>query len=619
MQIIIDVYDAAGTLQGTVGNVVRASVTRALDGAGSWSATVPARDDTARRLLVNEARIRLRVDQYGAGLREVARGIVREVQYEAGTEGYSLAVGGPDNLDELKRINVKFDREYDDVSVAEIVADLVGLVPGWSSVCEITQTYTGRFDGVTVLKALQSLAEYQGAHLRLYPDEPGNVLEFGFFGEERGPRLVNSEGVANLGDGVELISNLRKTSHTAAVANRLFALGAGENVDAAIDLDGTTRTDPPVQSVEANGRTLYYIEDAASIQQYGLIEHIGQFTEIGPIENVDALTVRAKDALHDAAAAWLERHAVEQTQYSVNVPGTRVSLSPGDRVRVDYIDQVAQGSREIEILRVDEALWCMRLTEQFGASGSNMGLELSNTDRHATSSARVVVGALEQIRLQGMTVRPSFNHYTYGPEQVQVDGSTPGTVQLIVNDKTYQIEAVTLRVRTRPFVSNITGSAAGGDHRHLVAELSGLGNLGANLTNDYYGYNFAALEEMPDTPTSEDLALIFVRSLSSEGYPRDLYTYDASGDHTHDPVYGIFEDDQRPAGMTITVNGETVATGLGEDDADLDETIDITDEVRDKAGGFRAVHDVVITPSSGRGEVLVTFDVYELITPFRAG
>lgn len=608
MQIRVDVYSADGVKQGEgpITTVTRASVTRLLDGAGSVSINLPAHDARGVGLLVNEARVRIYCDQFNRGLREVGRGIIRKVGYQASESGWEMTASGPDVLDELKRWSTNYNRAYVDMPVREIVADLISLVPGWSVECDVTTRYSGRFDAVSVLKAIQALVEKFGLHLRVKLGVDTNVLEVGAFGESAGLRLVNPKGMPQgfyANDQVAAIQSIQEQAVSEAVANRLYGLGAGANVDSALTLAMATRTDPPVMSKVVNGRVVYYLEDAQSIALYGVIEKDGQFKDVGPLENSDTFEQYAADALHDVMTTWLARYAVAQHTYGATVRKAVRSLSQGDKVTVDYIDTVEQAGAIIPIKRIVGDFWLMKVSENFSVEGVTQELQLSDIDRYQDSAGKVVLGRLESIELAGTTIQPSVNHYTYGPEQVELDNGVSATVQLIVTDAVSAIDRVLMRVRTRPFTSTMRGAAAGGDHRHLLATYAGSTSTTPPFL--YSEYTFAA--------ASGGGSKTFRVGSSSD----DIWTQGASGTHVHDPEYGIYKDTQRPVNLTITVNGQVVISGIGTNGADLDVTIPITEQVRDKSGGFRAVHDVGISCASGQGEVVVSFDVVEQITPFR--
>ena len=326
MKVRVDVYDPSGQKvgEGPIFSATRVSVTRLLDGAGSVSIDVPAHDRRAAALLVAEARVRIYVEEMGRGLREAGRGIIRKTGYGAAPDGWVMTASGPDMLDELKRRSTNINRVYVNEPVSAIVEDLISLVPGWSVECDIETRYSGRFDAVSVLKALQALVEKFGLHLRQKLDVEGNVLQIGAFGEDAGLRLVNPERIPREFYGNEQVAalqNFKDMGSSEAVANRLFGLGAGQNVDAALTLARATRTDPPVQSRVVNGRTVYYLENADSIAQYGVIEKDGQFKDVAPLENAESFEEFAANALHDVMTAWLARYAWEHHSYSCTARG----------------------------------------------------------------------------------------------------------------------------------------------------------------------------------------------------------------------------------------------------------------------------------------------------------
>lgn len=609
MRLWADVTNAAGVKQGDgpVLHVTSASVTRRLDGAGTIQLEVPGSDVRAVGLLTNEARVRVYVEQMGA-VREIGRGIVRQVTISEGASGERLSVDAIDTLDELKRRTVKYNRRYSNQTVAAVVSDLVSLVPGWLADCGEAATISARFDGISVLKALQTVAELQGLHVRL---GDGNTVEVGAFGEANGLTLVRVEGGAGqmLTADVALIESMQISSSSEAVANRISVVGAGANADSAFSLAKCTRTPLIVETV--NGRLVYLLEDTDSVARYGVIERDVQIKEIAPLSNTEVDEQRAANALYDAAAAWLRRNSTAVDTYRLVARGVQQTVRPGDKVRVMATGRVEQAGGGGAVYRqIDELLWVLSVTERVNLDGIVVEMDVANADRYEADAARVVIGGLEQIQLQGVAIQPTINHYTYGPEQVQMNSSNPALVQLTVTDACFSIDRVLMRVRTQPFVSTTTAAAAGGNHRHLMFYDFGASGVSGGNFRQYGAFD-------------SGLTAITVRFENQVGGPpynsAHLYTYDASGDHTHAVTYGIYKDGSRPASMTITVNGVTVASGVGSSGADFDATYDVTDAIRNKAGGFRTVHDVVVSCASGQGEVLVGFDVYETITPFRFG
>jgi hypothetical protein len=631
-----EVYDAAGNRLGAgpIRTLTQLSITRALDGAGSFDFTVPAHDPRVAELLQPERRVRFYRDQ-GSTIREVGRGIIRKLNYTASASGWQITVSGTDALDELKRRSVLLNRAYNNTTVAAVVSDLVGLVGGWSALSSVATLLSARFDAVSVLKALQEVIKLQGLHLRL---TSGNTVEVGALGSSSGLILLTAQqitaGMTN-NPQVAFIERLQETQASQEIINRLYVLGAGANVDSAFTLTASTRTTPyPIHSTTVNGRTLLYIEDTASVAAYGVCERVGQFREIAPLTNGTTDTARAANALYDAAAAWLARYSQPQTSYSVSVPSSPLIPLPGDKLRLMYHDPIPREDGSVAPPRnIDAEFWVLRVTEQLGATSQKLTLEISTVDRYEASIAKTVIGSLDQLRVQNMLVQPTITHFQAGPEQVNIDPANAGKVQLILTDATFSVDRVLMRVRTQPFTSTAksaqsvtsasgggTTSSAGGNHRHLMFKSTGV--TGSAATFNYRFYTAARANG------NQDLSAYLYQSPDSS----DVYTYDSSGEHTHDNpnhthdippaplAYGIYKDNQRPADITITVNGINVTPSpIGTTGDDLDTTLNITEAIINKAGGFRTAHDVGLTCGAGQGEVLVTFDVYETITPFRFG
>lgn len=601
MRIWADIFDASGNRLGSgpVTTITSATVNRMLDGAGQISFSVPDTDQNAKTLLTNERRFVLWVED-GAGIREMGRGIIRNLTSNYGDGGWVLNVSGLDTLNELQRVNVLFNKSYNNQALNTIVSDLVALATGWTVTCSVTTATSARFDGVSVLKALQSLCEQQGIHLRL--GASGKTIEVGAFGTLSTLRVQNVQHLNADVTGVAPIESLRLSSSTEAVANKIYPIGAGQNVDSALTLRLSTRTTPyTINNATVNGRTVYYLQDATSISAIGEIVKVLEFKEQVSLGNNDTDEIRAANALYDWASAWLQRNSSAQDSYSVTVRNPRQTIRPGDKIRTIYKGRVETADGVYTYRDLDAELWVVEADERVDVDGITLRLTLSNVDKRETDTATLVVNQLERVNVVTRNVQPTFGHYTYGPEQVFMSNSVSGKVQLIITDAVSAIDRVYMRIRTQPFNSTVTTSAAGGDHRHKVASY----DSGASASTER-AYQVAA-----DTSGFSSYVI------QIKGPAFDWFTKDASGSHTHGMTYGIYKDSSRPAGMSITVNGTSVGTGLGTTGADLDTTIDITDAVKNKVGGFRAIHDVVITAATNpsQGEVLVSFDVNAYFLP----
>jgi hypothetical protein len=90
----------------------------------------------------------------------------------------------------------------------------------------------------------------------------------------------------------------------------------------------------------------------------------------------------------------------------------------------------------------------------------------------------------------------------------------------------------------------------------------------------------------------------------------DIYTYGAAGEQE----YGIYKDTDYPDNVDIDVNGTQVANNLDSGGTGLTNySIDITDEIVNKVGGFRADHTITVSCGGGQGEVRIQIIVQDAI------
>lgn len=420
MRILVDVFSGNARLGGgPLMGALQVTVKRALDGAGSVTLNFAASDGDARNLLQNERQVRLRVEEedYGGSLqlRELARGVVRTRNVTATESEFAFVADGPDDLDALTRRSVRLNRQYGTttapVALSAIAADLIGLVPEWSVVFEAGVGDTlqvARFAGVTVLKALLRLVEELGLHLRPFAGAP-NVVEIGAFGSQTRVMVTNVESLtreAHSNRSIILVDKMEEGESSHDVRNRIFPIGAGEG-QAALTLRDSTRITPyTIKSLlESDGATVYYLEDAASIAQYGVIEKANlTFKEIAPIANSATAKRLAANALYDAAAAWLKRNSVAQKTYKVNGVKLRERLNPGDKIRVAYKGQVWRDNTPVNVLDVDDWFWLLSVAETVSDSGVTASLEIGVIDRIVKDDVGALVEAVEKTEVRNVAI-----------------------------------------------------------------------------------------------------------------------------------------------------------------------------------------------------------------------
>lgn len=611
MRLIATVYDPTGTTKlGIVTTLENASATRKLDVSGTWSANFPP-EENALTLLQPRRIVVLTYQRDEETPREIGRGMIGDDNVIINPTRTSCNAGGSDPLEFLMRLTVKSNRQYANAAVTTIVQDLISIVPGWMAVCDddiAGLTSSARFDAATVMKSVLQVVEENDFHLRAGANP--YTVEFGHFGDFNGIYAVGGMGSVPVemtsNNNIVLIKSIsrNRSSKGSDFFNRLYVFGAGQNIDAALTLQSSTRGAPTypytVQSVTENGRTLYYLEDAASVAAYGVVEAFGQYKEIAPLSTDSGDLINAANALYDAAARDLRLHKDVVESYKISLGKAMVTIDPGDKIHVAHKGYSEQGDgHQLVWLNVNSPMWVMSVTENVGADGLTTDVEVATLDRLALTQNSFIVGSLETLMVNGVKVQPSINHYNYGPEQREIDNANNATVQLIITDACLKLDRVLVRVRTQPFTSTAKSAA----HRHLVAQYLGPTTF-TGAPAAWAPYTFGA--DLSGTPVVQSFP-------ASAG---DIYTYGAGGIQQ----YGIYKDTVTPAALTITVNGTDVtdaAAAAATTSTNLDTTIDITDAVRNRAGGFQGVHDILISCASGQGELVISFDVHEEILPFR--
>lgn len=612
MRIWADVLDAAGNKlgEGPITSVISARVTRKLDGAGSVSITVPGTDSRAVDLLQNERRL-IVYGNLGGSKREIGRGIVKSRSIQENESGWRLQAEGPDTLHELKLKNTLLAREYDLDTIEDVIDDLAGLASWTADVDSGLGTMYARFDGASVLKALQSIAGQNGLHFRF---KSGTELEFGALGVDSGLRIIHkNQAPAELytNDDVALIERLRVSYESEAVANWLLPIGAGEG-EAALTLERSTRTSPhTIQSMTGpDGRTLYYLKDTASITTYGQIEKVGTFKDISPLSNSDTDIENAANALYDAAVAWLERHKDQQVAYSVTVKKAwATTIKPGDKIHVSYHGFVYRDGEKADYVDIDGDYWVMAATENIGHTQA-VSLTLASVDRHELDNAQVVIGRLEAIELRNLKVQthPSQATYTYVR---QMDDSHDADIPVLITDAVTYLHRCQVRLVTRPF-RTLAQSAAEYDLTH--AHLIGLQSSAPAGTQDVW-INTNWKTSLSDAGISIKTKLTIDSAGSISG--RNPYVNWLPLPHEHDIDYGINDDTEYPDTLRIKINGVDRTTALGgpwgSGGSAVDVTLDITEYLNEASGGLRQEHTVKLFCDDGQGEVEAVVELFQTV------
>lgn len=404
MRLWVDVLSAAGERlgPGPVVDAQTATVQRVLDGVGSWSLSLPAGERRHLELLVEGNHVAIWGEQNGA-VRMLGGGQIEEVTLRSATDGAVMMVKGPDRLAELKHASTLLGRQYSDALIADVASELAGLA-GWTASVESgLGTTTLRFDGESALKALQTMIETHGLHLRLGEGE--RVVEIGKFGTNSGLRLIQRRSLGiDVYDNphVTLIEKITVSRDESEIINWLLPLGAKE--EPRVTLEQSTRSGPyAIQSMTGpGGATLYYLADAASAARYGVRQAVRVYDRVKAASAAPADMVAAANTLYDAAASDLARAGQRQESYDLTLVGVKQTIRPGDLVRVVYQGAVERDGERVAWLDTDDLYWVVEVSETWGSEGHTVRVSVSNVDRVAEDAAQTVARTVAKVRAMGV-------------------------------------------------------------------------------------------------------------------------------------------------------------------------------------------------------------------------
>ena len=435
-----EVYTPDGSKLGIV-NLSAFSITHRLDAAGEINLQAATTDPNTEWLsLWREVRLYWEHPQRGATV--AGHGILLQksavTPETTGWDGLNL-------LEELRRANTLQGLIYDDIPVSVAIRDLLQRASGWSAAIDAGLPNTSRrFDGQTVLQALLTLTQGVGVHLRWHGDRR---IDVGAFGSDSGVRLTNLPVPAVevwFNSRVAIIDPPQVTYSGYDIANWMVPLWG--NGDAVLSLQHTTRTTPyTVHSTTANGRTIYYICADDSIAEYGEIQRVLCMPD-APYAGSSDKIINCANVLYDWAAAQLQRQKQPQTTYRVTGLKLDREVSPGDRVRLVYRGLVTRASGYPDYwLDIDEDVWVLAITRNYGADGLRFDLEISTLDYQSPDAVSLLADTVMDTQIAGIQPRlTSTLNRTAGT--AAVSPGSPGEMTFAIADATVYLGYSTLKV-----------------------------------------------------------------------------------------------------------------------------------------------------------------------------
>lgn len=623
MRVWARIDNASGTLTGAnwLWRINNLSVTRALDGAGRISFGVPGTDVNANNLLQEERRVAIYLHD-GNVKRQLARGVIKKLGARSvGGSLWERTVECEDELTLLKNISTLFGRTFSATQImgggSSVVETLVGLVSGWSATGTVSDVITARFDGENVLKALQRIARDTGNHLRL--NATSKQLEFGAFGSDSGITLMGAGRITRgllANDSVGIITSMTLQSESGVLFNRIYpfmnsmgeAVAGLEYSDRSIsggyDYDRESVTGP-------NGQELYYIEDSASIAQYGLIEKFGFYREVAPLSNSAAALLIAGNSIYDSSAVQLTRYSQPQKTYRVSVKKVG-TIQPGDVIHIHYRGAIMNRAGElVDFRNINDDFWVLSVTERFGADGITTELEVSNIDARQKDIAEVILGKIEALEIGNTRVQRYFSRDIF-KDKFEMDSTHNADFTIDLTDAVQDKVRIQLTLKTQPFrttASSVVPDSELTESSETDVQIASMLIPSADVDTGFYWRTFL----FTDGTSTYNLRLQ-VQNASDNV----IFKGNDPG-HTHvipdiTLNYGIVDDTTYPANVTIYVNGAdrtediTGSATLDAGGAGIDTTWDITDVVN-----LAQENTISIRCASGQGLARIEVEEYLII------
>lgn len=477
----------------------------------------------------------------------------------------------------------------------------------------LTHVYAG-FDGESVLNALTRISEKIGEHWRLGAGREiewlGGAESFAASGVRAVQHVNNPVAVETL-ETIAVITSVEEISDAADLISRIIPRGAG-NGGVALTLSAVTDSAPVGYTLNA---TANYLKRDASETEYGLIERVLDFKDIGPLSNTTADVQAAANMLLQASVEHLRRYGVPQKFYRLDLANVSQLLKPGTTLRAVF-RKIENGTVQFDL---DDTFIILSVDKQISAEGAHTSsVMISTIDRLPVSDS-------EYLARQSMQARVLSAHQQLGasvdtfPYRDEMDNSHGASLRFWLGDEYTSISRAVVRFRIQPLRSTVK-SVAGSSTTTSSGGGSTSGSGGASSqTSDAGPHNHRITIYNPQSGNP----VYFDGSFLTSSRPTDIVTTQSESpshshsvsipshthstpDHTHSLTpnitmqYGIFEESGASTlvltDLIIKLNGgadlRTTVTDIGNGWYELD----ITD----------ALTDAVFRPSQENNEIAIT-------------
>lgn len=388
------------------------TTTTSLDEIGVFTFSVPVADP---RSFTMEQKKRVVIEWFDPiqGVRkEVANGYIEDVRYS--DSGRTLVVRCVDILTELGRRVVGINRRYMAVPIGTVIQQLAE-EGGWSAIVLESDNVVGRFSGLSLYAAILEINKRFKYHLRRSISQ-ARIIECGEFGDHSGvtvKRFSRMTDAIQRRNDVAILGNITIQETSKQIVNRIYPFGGG-SAKAQLTLQKATAGYPySVQSIRQNdGTVLYFLEDRASIDKYGLHEAMLTFSNIADVDPAPSLQIEAANNLYYRAAAYLQLYSIPHVAYQFNCYRLPDHVQVGSKVRLTYHDWADRRQNgavvpQSALVDVDNDFWITSIDRAWNEDGSVLyTVEASNVDRRPTTDEDIIASQIREANVERTLANP---------------------------------------------------------------------------------------------------------------------------------------------------------------------------------------------------------------------
>ncbi len=503
MKFRIDVFTAAGSgpSAGPITQVLGVSLSEKLNQVGEVSFTIPAAV-AAERGLARGNKYRI----YHATLGYI--GEFKHIESSIDASAETITIRAYDSLVNLAERVAGFRRNFSNQNFSAVATALFNASLGWTVSYEggtaFSDSITYSVEGENYLR----MADYLRKYIRGWFRREGDTeIRFGdFISTTPVITFVAAPLVGiDLPSNQAIITQIARTRAGGEIANRLYPVGAGLG-QTKLDLSFSNRTTAsgftyPIQSttIATGAATAYYIEDTASITQYGAVERVVAWNEIRPITNSAADLQNAGNALYDIASAYLQKYRNEIDAYTLTAVDVPSTLRVGDLVRVQYNGVAELENGRVGWLNVANNFWVTEISRTFDAAGEpQTSISISANGEAVIGDTEVLYDILGDVQTLKLRTQPTqtYLNRSYDTVTMQRNANTSAVFRFTIGSEVLAINELYAEMTVRPIAQpSVTATAS----VTATNAANGVHISGLSVTSTSTSTNFLQLDTTDNT------------------------------------------------------------------------------------------------------------------------